>query len=260
MKNYDGLTALPFAHRGLYDNTGDAPENTMLAFERALNAGFAIECDVKLAADGEVVVFHDDDLKRLCGRDGKVEQFTSAQLAAFAVMASTQTVPRLSELLQKVDGRVPLVVELKSFDHHHFDTSSKLEDAVLEAIRDYSGPLSLKSFNPFTIEHLKSKLHPWPVGFLSCNYANDLDLQSISHGQAAAHTHLTSKAAQIADFISYGIEDLTPALSEKCRREKKPLMVWTVRRKDQFLKARELADNIVFEWRAVEHRWKEQKV
>lgn len=258
MKNTDSLTALPYAHRGLHDNQGDAPENTMLAFEKALQKGFAIECDVKLAKDGEVVVFHDDDLKRLCNREGRIEDFASNELATFTIMKSKQIIPRLSELLHKVDGRVPLVVELKSFDHTNFERDGKLEQAVLDTIRDYVGPLTLKSFNPFTVEFLKSKLHAWPVGFLSCNYEKDDDLRNVLQGHAASMTNLTAKAAQVADFISYSIDDLTPDLSQKCRSEKKPLMVWTVRTKEQFIKARQLADNIVFEWPGVQHRWRYQ--
>ena len=72
-------TCLPvkyYAHRGLYNNSGSAPENTMPAFERAVKAGYGIELDVQLTKDEEVVVTHDFHLKRNCGIEGDVDQFT----------------------------------------------------------------------------------------------------------------------------------------------------------------------------------------
>lgn len=250
------LTKTPIAHRGIHNNSGDAPENSMLAFKNAIDAGFAIECDVKLTKDGKVIVFHDDDFRRLCHNDGAVEAVEYNEIRKYSILNSRQHVPLLNELLELVSGKVPLIVEIKSFDKKSLHTDYKLEAAVLDTIRNYHGPLGLKSFNPFTVEFLKQQICPFPVGFLSCNYEDDEDLKNLALHHAHALTHLTANAAIIADFISYSIDDLTEEISNLCRSKNKPLMVWTVRTLEQLKKAQKLADNIVFEGSFIKHDWK----
>ena len=72
------LNHLPVAHRGLHGN--GIPENSVPAFLKAIEAGYAIETDVRLSKDGVPVVFHDDTLVRMTGRNGRVESLTAEQL------------------------------------------------------------------------------------------------------------------------------------------------------------------------------------
>ena len=112
------LTARPIAHRGLHDGNKAVWENTLTAFSRAVEKNYAIECDVLISKDGVPVVLHDADLRRLTGSEGKVCDKTAAQLRKLKVGGTGDHVPSLSEMLDLVKGRVPLVIELKGDPGH----------------------------------------------------------------------------------------------------------------------------------------------
>lgn len=107
------LRAVQYAHRGLHDNRSDAPENSLKAFRLAVERGFGIELDVQLSKDKVPVVFHDDSLLRVCGVDKKVGELTLAELKTLRLLDSAETIPTFEEFLQLVNGRVPLIVEIK---------------------------------------------------------------------------------------------------------------------------------------------------
>lgn len=135
-----------YAHRGLHDNTSDAPENSMRAFQKAVEAGFGIEMDIQLTKDGVPVVFHDYTLKRVCGADGKVCQYTYEELQQFALYGTDQKIPRFEDVLELVDGRVPLIVELKI---ETVDTS--VCPAADKLLSGYKGMYCIESFNPLGV-------------------------------------------------------------------------------------------------------------
>lgn len=132
-----------YAHRGLHDNGSDAPENSLRAFERAAAAGYGIELDVRLTKDGVPVVFHDDTLKRICGVEGTVRQRTFEELQAFSLCGTDQRIPRLEDVLKLVDGRVPLIVELKTEG-----TDVSVCPAADQLLNVYQGLYCVESFNP----------------------------------------------------------------------------------------------------------------
>lgn len=132
-----------FAHRGLFDNEQDYPENTLAAFSRAIEAGYGIELDVRLTKDDKLVVAHDTGLQRICGKNIAIRKITYAELSQYHVLNSTQTIPLFSEVLDLIAGRVPLVVEIKA-EHDPFQTS-RLTD---QALRSYPGPYCIESFDP----------------------------------------------------------------------------------------------------------------
>ncbi|RVK13299.1 glycerophosphodiester phosphodiesterase, partial [Sinorhizobium medicae] len=113
MRDLSWLKAQPIAHRGFHDMNREVWENTLSAFSRAAEAGFAIECDLQFAADSIPVVFHDHDLRRLCGIAGDVRAKTSAELGLLSVGGTSDKVPTLTQMLRLVAGRVPLIIELK---------------------------------------------------------------------------------------------------------------------------------------------------
>ena len=110
---FDWLTRRPIAHRGLHDGNKTIAENSMAAFRAAMEAGFAIECDIHIAADGVPVVFHDGDLARMTGIETDVSSLGSAELGAIRLAGTQDGVPTLAALMELVAGRVPLVVEMK---------------------------------------------------------------------------------------------------------------------------------------------------
>jgi glycerophosphoryl diester phosphodiesterase len=129
-----------FAHRGLHGP--GVPENSMAAFRAALDAGAGIECDVRLTGDGQVMVFHDHDLRRMCASALAVESTRAEVLAGQKLFDSGEHIPRLSELLELVKGRAPLLIELKC----RSGNAARLAQAVAAELGDYAGPVGVMSF------------------------------------------------------------------------------------------------------------------
>ena len=138
----------PYAHRGLWG--GEMPENSLAAFDRAAAAGFAIELDIQLSKDGEVMVFHDYTLARMCKKDAHVKDLTAAALGECRLGDSEQKIPTFREVLNTVKGRVPLLIELKGED---FNTD--LVPAALAILKDYQGEWCMESFNPLLLRAVK---------------------------------------------------------------------------------------------------------
>ncbi len=111
--DYSPLYEKYYAHRGLFDNTSDAPENSLAAFERAVDMGFGIEMDIQLTKDNIPVVIHDFDLKRACGADLRVRDLTYSELTSFTLFDSKEHIPAFSDALALIAGRAPLIIEYK---------------------------------------------------------------------------------------------------------------------------------------------------
>lgn len=134
--------ACTFAHRGLFDHLS-RPENSLAAFSAAVEHGYGIELDLQMTADGKIVVFHDESLQRMCSTPLKIEQSTFAELQKHPLLNSDQTIPLFSEVLQLVDGKVPLIVEIKSTEHYE-----PLCLKVYDLLRRYPGDYCVESMNP----------------------------------------------------------------------------------------------------------------
>ena len=135
-----------YAHRGLHDNASDAPENSMRAFRKAVEAGFGIELDVQMTKDGVPVVFHDYTLKRICGAEGKVSKCTYEELQRLSLCGTDQKIPRFEDVLRLVDGRVPLIVELKIET-----TDVSVCAAADKLLSRYKGLYCIESFHPLGV-------------------------------------------------------------------------------------------------------------
>ena len=139
-----------FAHRGLHKKDKTVPENSLAAFERASSYGYGIELDVQLSKDGQVVVFHDDTLNRVCGVDSRVDEKTYDELSKISLCGTTQTIPLFSEVLKTVRGRGPLIVELKNGKRNE-----ELCEKTYALLSKYSGEYCIESFNPFIVRWFK---------------------------------------------------------------------------------------------------------
>ena len=135
-----------YAHRGLHDNASDAPENSLRAFRKAVEAGFGIELDVQMTKDGVPVVFHDYTLERVCGVEGKVYQRTYEELQQLSLYGTDQRIPRFEDVLKMVDGKVPLIVELKIEA-----TDVSVCTAADRLLSEYKGMYCIESFNPLGV-------------------------------------------------------------------------------------------------------------
>jgi glycerophosphoryl diester phosphodiesterase len=136
------LTEQPFAHRGLHGE--GRIENSRAAFAAAIARGHGIELDVQASKDGQAFVIHDEDLGRLSEEQGPVADRTAAELLAIRLRGSEETVPPLSEILRLIDGRSPLLIELKAPDR----AVARLCLSVFRCLEAYRGPVAIMSFNP----------------------------------------------------------------------------------------------------------------
>ena len=160
MTDLSWLTARPIAHRGYHDLNRARWENTLSAFDAAADKDFSIECDVHLSADGVPVVFHDDELKRLTGREGFVYEKTAAELAQMKVGGTGDHVPTLAEMLARIGGRVPLVIELKGIAGKDDGLVAK----VGELLSAYPGKAAIMSFDHWLIRRFATEAPGVPAG------------------------------------------------------------------------------------------------
>ncbi len=185
-----------YAHRGLHDNAGQAPENSMAAFRRAVEAGYGIELDVQLTKDKVPVVFHDFTLKRVCGQSGKVYEYTFEELQAFHLCESEERIPQFADVLAMVDGRVPLIIEYK------IEATDPEVCAVADVLlRAYRGAYCIESFNPFGVVWYKKNRPEVMRGQLSANYMKDADKKG--KPLFVALKYLLSNFLAKPDFIAY---------------------------------------------------------
>ncbi len=155
------------AHRGLHTKDRSVPENSMAAFTAAVDAGYGIELDVHLTKDGEVIVFHDDTLQRMCGVDKSVDECTLEELREMRLYDTDQSIPTLWEVLELVQGRVPLIIELK-----HSSSNKRNKALCKEAWRNlrlYDGDICIQSFNPLMVRWYKKNVPGLLRGQLSAS-------------------------------------------------------------------------------------------
>ncbi|MEM5473084.1 glycerophosphodiester phosphodiesterase [Hoeflea sp. AS60] len=225
------LTACPIAHRGYHDMNQTIWENTASAFQRAIDAGYAIECDIHIATDGVPVVFHDDDLERLCGLPGDVRERTSQELAQLRVGGTKDGVMSLPALLKMVAGKVPLVIELKGRP----GDDDGFADAVVECLESYDGPVALMSFDDALLRALIASGATCPLGLT----AEGVKPETFFVHEEAMHLGLS--------FISYCVHHLPNAFIEAQRAQGIPIITWTVRDAEAREKTRAFADQMTFE-------------
>lgn len=231
MADLDWLTRQPIAHRGYHDLNNAIYENTLSAFDRAADAGFAIECDIQYAADGVAMVFHDYTLDRLCGIKGDIRAKMSSELQQLAVGGTDDHIPTVKEMLECVAGRVPLVIEFKG----RKGDDDGFAGALLDDIQQYEGDVAVMSFDHDIIRDLKKLNCPRPVGLTAM-------------GQDPELFFIHEDALNLGlDFISYQVKDLPNPFIEKERASGRPVITWTVRDAETRELTRKFADQMTFE-------------
>ncbi|SFH08388.1 Glycerophosphoryl diester phosphodiesterase [Palleronia marisminoris] len=229
--------AHPFAHRGLHDRAVGVIENSSAAFDAAVEAGYGIELDVQMSRDGVPVVFHDDMLDRLTSRRGPVADLTAQELETVALDGSTDTILPLPYVLERIGGRVPVLVEIK-------DQGARdgFPAAVGHAIAAATGPIAVMSFNPSYIHGLEGLNAP--RGLTTCaaeDYGSDLPAET------------RSRLARIADwgpglsFVSHDHRHLEDSRIADLKAEGASILCWTIRSKVDAGAALKLAHQITFE-------------
>ena len=232
MTDLSWLTARPIAHRGLHDLNRACWENTLSAFARAADKGYAIECDVHLTSDGVPVVFHDHELQRLAGQDGYIWQRTAAEMAALRIGGTADHAPTLDEVLKLVNGRVPLVIELKGTPGR----DEGLVAAVARRLENYRGKAAIMSFDHWLIRQFSGQAPGIPGGLTACGTRNQ-DIEA----------HFAMLAHGIA-FVSYAAGDLPNRFISFVREKLAvPVITWTVRVQPAVDLTFRYADQMTFE-------------
>ena len=227
-----------YAHRGLH---GDGvPENSLEAFELACRAGYGIELDVQLSSDGEVMVFHDYTLIRMTDVDKKLCELDAKSLCGLRLSGTDQRIPTFREVLRLIDGRVPVLVELKG---ENFDTS--LCPKVVEILNDYKGKYCIESFNPLLVKQMRKLL---PEAFCGLLYTNAVkDKKKVS----AINVAVTLMALNFLckpRFIAYNeIYRNSFFVRLTTRFYKTPRFVWTVKSRESLDTAHSLGECPIFE-------------
>ncbi len=218
----------PIAHRGLHDDS--RTENSMAAFTYAMERGYNIETDVHLLKSGEVVVFHDNTLKRVCGIDCKISSLTLDDIKSDRyLLPNGEHIPLFSEMLDLVDGKTGILLELKlSFHHDH-----RLEKAVYELIKGKESWIAVQSFSPYIMRWFRRNAPEFYRGILSDSYVQWL--HNIHFSQTKPN------------FIAFNVTR-AKSIMKKCKKTGCNLLVWTVRSIDNLRQAKECsANNIIFE-------------
>lgn len=227
----------PVAHRGLWNK--NVIENSLPAYKNAIDNGYPIELDLYSSTDGELFCFHDTTLNRLTGKDGKIFEKTSSQLKELFLLdqngqVSDQKIPTFDEVLSLVQGKVPILIEVKT------QPDKTIVDKVVKKLNDYTGEFAVQSFDPRQVRRFKklaphfirgilaTKKHSKPLPFFRRMVVRDMLLNPIIK----------------PDFISYSFEDLP---LKKSKTKNIPVITWTITSQTDYEKIKPFAKNIIFE-------------
>lgn len=227
------------AHRGLHDAAAGVPENSLAAYAAAVRHGVGIEADVRLTADGGVICFHDGDLFRLCGAEGKPEEYTLAELSKLRLAGTEEKIPTLAEFLQTVNGQVPLLIEYKATAGN----AAALCRAADRVLAEYAGAYRVESFYPGVLRwyrrHRPETARGQLVGSVCRGDKPVLPMLLVG-------TLLGNVLAR-PDFLAVACRrPPTPAVA-LCRRLGAERIVWTVTEPSALRRAAEKADGVIFE-------------
>ena len=234
VKRFDDswLYKTPIAHRGLFDE--EFPENTKPAFERAIELGYGIEMDVQMTLDNVLVVYHDNNLKRVCGVDKDIRELTYEEVKQLRPMNKQYPIMTFREFLDFVDGRVPLIVEVKH------QKREGIEQLVVDELRKYKGNFSVQSFNP-NIVYRVSKIAPeFVIGVLVTRERSNLApwiINKLIH-RFAFRIYIKF------NYLGLRVQDL-PVCHKRSKKYK--VVAWTIKTEEDIKIAEKYANNIIFE-------------
>ena len=229
------LVETPIAHRGLHDKSH--PENSMSSFAQAIEAGYAIELDIQMISDGTIVVFHDESLSRLTDNDGYIKFLNKSDLDILKLTGTKEKIPTLEEVLDFVDGKVPLLIEIKNQDK-----VGELEKNTIELLKNYKGEYAIQSFNPYVLEYFYKHAPEIPRGQLAGYFKED---KLSFFKKYALKRMLLNKKISHPDFISYEARHLPNRFVRKYKVL--PLLAWTVKSQSEYMKVVKYCDNVIFE-------------
>jgi glycerophosphoryl diester phosphodiesterase len=228
----------PIAHRGLHDSDGN-PENSLGAFRAAVDAGYGIELDIHCTRDGHLVVFHDDDTKRLTDRNLPVRESSFADLADLRLAGTEYRINSLDEVLAAVDGQVPVLVEVKTGT-----PMSRVGPLLATVLAGYQGPAAVQSFDPRVLVWLRKHLPDVPRGQICGAFTGE----RVPAVQKLLLRSMILNAASRPHFIAFDVQAMPDRFVSFWRRTLDvPLLLWTIRTMDELAAAARYQANAIFE-------------
>ena len=234
---FDKSLYTDYAHRGLHG--GDIPENSLMAFGKAAENGHGIELDVQLSKDGRVMVFHDYTLKRMTGCDKMLSELTAEELRELRLAGTDEKIPYLTEVLELIDGRVPILVELKG---ESSDTS--VCAPTDEILSKYSGAYCVESFNPMLLRWYRKNRPDVMRGILVTNIAKEKKKASIKN---LILQNMMTNCLCRPDFIAYDVRYSSLGVDICTKFFSSPAFAWTTRDEEAYYKARDYGAYVIFE-------------
>lgn len=231
------LTTKPIAHRGLHDDAAGRPENSLAAFTSAVRTGVPFEFDVQLTADGRPIVLHDADTTRMTGAGGPVRDLTLAQIGRLRLDDTDEPVPTLDDVLAAVDGRVPIVVDVRRWS---LDSTGALEHAVADRLRGYDPAAVVQSFDPIAVRRMRTLMPERAVGQASGS------LPSAGPIVGALGRTMATNAITHPDFLTFELDILPNRYASFWRSGTRPLIGYTTHSDHDERRARALVDGFFF--------------
>ena len=210
------------AHRGIHNST--IPENTLVAFNKAVEKHYLIELDIHILKDNTIVVFHDYNMKRMTTINKYIENMTYNDLKKIKIKGGYK-IPKLKEVLNLVNGKVGIIIEVKDNNNN-----SIFERELLKELDGYKGDIAIKSFNPYVIKNLNKLKCRYPVGLLLDGKISMNIFKKIYY-----------KFLKI-DFISINVKKNT-----NVKQNKYLVLGWTIKSKEQYNKYKDKYDNLICE-------------
>jgi glycerophosphoryl diester phosphodiesterase len=236
----------PITHRALHDRKAGRVENSIASIKAAIDAGYGIEMDVQLTADGHAMVFHDDMLDRLTGEAGPVRARTRAALEAIHLKDDPGTIPSLDAVLDLVAGRVPLLIEIKDQDGNMGPDIGPLEQATARALDGYKGDVAWMSFNPHSVAALAELAPAIPRGLTTSSY-EAVFWPELSDEVRDRLRDIPDYDRVGACFISHESTDLDRPRVVDLKHQGAAILCWTIRSAQAEVAARRIVDNVTFE-------------
>ena len=237
-----------FAHRGFFNLT-DAPENSLKSFQYAIDNGYGIELDVQLSSDGVPMVFHDANLERVCGVEGKIWDYTCQELQQMKLFDSEETIPTMAQALELVDGQVPLLVEYK------LDKVDTAVCAKTQALLDtYEGDYVIQCFHPLALLWYEAKAPHVARGYLS----KDFVAEKNAEGKDASIldfllSHMLLNFVMKPDFISYQFSDADHPALQWAQLIGAKTACWTLKSQENYESVKDQFDMYIFDSFALEY-------
>ena len=228
-----------YAHRGFHDNQSDAPENSAKAMRLAVENGYGIELDVQLTKDEQVVVFHDNNLKRVCGVDAPVNSMTYKELQQLRLLNSDEKIPLFSDVLKIIDGKVPLIMEVKMVD-----SKTRVCELANEELKDYKGVYCMESFHPFAVRWYRKNRSDVVRGQLSSHFKKEGQKEGFQ--EWLVHTLLVDVLGR-PDFVAYSHKSANNLSRNLTKMFGATAVAWTIRSQEELDRNRKKFDLFIFE-------------